>query len=345
MAGEDRTASHVLMFARTLDTEPYHFDFFQAVRRIECLNRDKKRLGCSQRPSEDPIRLAQEPFLTFAPSTLAAFYPATDKRPARLAVRFLGLFGPNGPLPMHLTEYAYDRLHNAKDPTFSRFLDIFHHRLLSLFYRAWASAQPTVSLDRPESDRFAVYVGSLFGIGMPALRERDAVPDLAKLHFAGQLVGQTRHPAGLSAILREFFRLPVAIREFIGHWLELPKEGRLRLGETPETGALGVATIIGSRVWSCQSKFRIVIGPIGLKDYLRMLPGGDSLRRLVAWVRNYAGDAWAWDVNLILKKEEVPALVLGQQGRLGWTTWVTSRDFTNDADDLRLNPMLQPGRE
>ena len=173
------------------------------------------------------MRLAQEPSVVFAPATLAALEPeqdgpAQDHRAARLLVHFFGLFGPDGALPLHLTEYARDRRRNHRDPTFQRFADIFHHRALSLFYRAWANARPTVSLDRPEQDRFALYVGALIGLGMDSLRDRDAMPDLAKLHFAGHLAGQTRHAEGLGSILSSFFRTPVRIEGFIGAWLGLP---------------------------------------------------------------------------------------------------------------------------
>ncbi len=249
------------------------------------------------------------------------------------------MFGPIGPLPIHLTVYAYDRLRNAHDPTFARFLDVFHHRMLTLFYRAWANARPAVSFDRPESDWFGVYLASLFGLGMETLRNRDALPDVAKLHFAGRLACQTRNPDGLQAMMAQYFGLPVRIEEFVGAWMDLPDNGRCRLGLSPETGALGLTAIAGARVWGCQQKFRIVLGAVDLAEYRRLLPGGDSLRRLVALVRNYIGDELGWDLNLILKREEVPHLKLGESGRLGWTTWLGERQAESDADDLVLDPL------
>ena len=209
--------------------------------------------------------------------------------------------------------------------------------MLCLFYRAWADTQPTVSYDRPETDRFHVYVGAQFGLGMSSLWNRDAAPDLAKFHYAGRLVCQTRNPEGLEALLRDFFKLPVAVETFVGHWLPLDEKSRCRLGETPATGLLGLTAVIGERVWDCQHKFRIVIGPMALREFQRFLPGSDSLRRLVAWVRNYVGDELFWDLNLVLKKEEVPPLVLGQQSQLGWTTWLSDRPPARDADDLKLD--------
>ncbi|HOB62081.1 MAG TPA: type VI secretion system baseplate subunit TssG [Candidatus Competibacteraceae bacterium] len=337
MASPDRTSAYAVALLEALRREPYAFHFFQALRRLECLYREQPRLGKSSRLAEDPVRLAQEPSLAFAPSTLAGFQPGDEERPARLTEYFLGLFGPNGPLPLHLTEYVRDRSRNVGDHTLARFADVFHHRMLCLFYRAWADTQPTVSFDRPETDRFNVYVGASFGLGMPSLWQRDAVPDLAKFHYAGRLSNPIRNAEGLEAILADFFKLPAMIETFVGHWLPLAEVSRCRLGESPETGLLGMTAVIGERVWDCQYRFRIVMGPMGLADFQRFLPGSDSLRRLVDWVRNYIGDELLWDVNLVLRKEEVPPLALGEGSRLGWTTWLNSQPPEHDADELKLD--------
>lgn len=322
-----------------LREKPYAFDFFQALRRIECAYPDKMRLGEAARTADEPIRLGQEPSLAFAPSTLASFTPGDDGHAPRLSVFFFGLFGPNGALPTHLTEFARDRMRNSGDYAFSRFMDVFHNRMLGLFYRAWANAQPTVNLDRPEKDRFATYVGSLSGIGMPSLRHRDAMPDLAKLYFAGRMSCQTRHAEGLRAIVASFFRVPVEIQEFVADWLELPENSRWRLGESRETGTLGLTTTVGERIWSCHHKFRIMLGPIDLAAYRRLLPGRGVLPLLVAIVRNYVGDELSWDAKIVLRKEDVPDLRLDGTAQLGWTTWVAGGRRDRDADDLLLNPM------
>ena len=317
--------------------EPWRWSFFQAMRRVEAEYADSPRLGRSVRPSQDRVRLAQEPSVEFAPSTLAAVEDATEYSPQRILVHFFGLFGPDGALPLHLTEYARDRRRNHRDPTMQRFADLFHHRAMSLFYRAWADVRPTVTFDRPETDRFALYVGSLIGLGMDSLRDRDAMPDLTKLHFAGHLAGQTRHAEGLAAILGAFFQMKVRVECFIGTWLTLPEADRTRLGGGAATASLGRSALAGSRVWTRQNKFRLVFGPLTLADYLRLLPAGDSFHRLIPIVRNYAGDTMVWDVNLILKRDEVPKLQLGRQGRLGWTTWLVPRTRSDDAADLYLD--------
>ena len=151
MASPDRTAAYAVELFEALRRAPHAFHFFQALRRLECLYRDQPRLGKSTQLADDPVRLAQEPSLIFAPATLATFEPGGDGKLPRLSEYFLGLFGPHGPLPTHLTEYARDRWRNHGDRTFAWFADVFHHRMLCLFYRAWADTQPTVSFDRPET--------------------------------------------------------------------------------------------------------------------------------------------------------------------------------------------------
>jgi len=95
---------------------------------------------------------------------------------------------------------------------------------------------------------------------------------------------------------------------------------------------------VGAHIWDCQQKFRVILGPLTLPHYERMLPGEASHERLVDWIRNYTGDELCADVQLVLKAEEVPQTQLGAQGRLGWTTWLQSEPFERDADDLVLRP-------
>ena len=318
---------------------PTAYDFFRAVRLLEARHADRPRIGTSVDPRDDPVRFGQRPSLGFARSTIESFTEG-GAQPHHLFVNFMGMFGPNAPLPLHLTDYARDRETNAKDETLAAFLNIFHHRLLSLFYRAWAVNQKAADLDRPEHASFTRFIGSFFGLGMAELRHRDAVSDWAKLYYSGWLSGQTRNVDGLEMILRDYFQMPVRVLTFVGHWLQLPEHSVCRLGEQPETGTLGRSAVIGSRVWDCQLKFRIRIGPVGLAQLQRLLPGSETFVRLRCWVRGYSGDEHLWDVQVVLKKEEVPAIQLGSAGLLGWTSWLKSRPSERDADDLVLEPQL-----
>jgi type VI secretion system protein ImpH len=343
MADDQRTTSDALTLLEALQRSPHEFDFFQAMRLLERAYAEYPRWGEALGPADEPVRIGQDPSLAFAPSTLSSFSVSDGARPARLGVLFLGVFGPNGALPLHLSEHARHRLYHHGDTTFARFVDLFHHRLLSLFYRAWASSRPTVQHDRPETDRFAVYIATLIGRGLPALRNRDALPDSAKLFYAGRFAAQTRNAEGLAAIVGDFFEVPARIEEFMGEWIELPKDclwgmGVLPRRGSPRMGLLGRTAMLGSRVWSVQHKFRIVLGPLGRASFRRLAPGGASVTRLVAMVRNYMGDELAWDVRLVPQSEAVQPLQLGSS-QLGWTTWlVRDSERLTHWEDLIFDP-------
>lgn len=325
-----RETDAVGLFARLAEA-PYRFDFYHTLRLLECLFDSRPRWGHALRPADEPVRFGQDPELTFAPAPLSSFQTGRDGRP-RLQVRLFGLLGPNGPLPLHITEYARERLRHAGDRTLSRFLDVFHHRFVTLFYRAWAQAQPHVNYDRPGDDRFASYIGAFIGLAPKGLRERDALPGLAKLFHCGSLIRHTRNAEGLRGILEHFCRVPVQIEEFVGHWLTIETRERTRLGG--EGAALGAGAVAGAQVWDRQSKFRLHLGPLSLEQYESFLPGGALIDRLVDWVRLYTCFEFEWDVRLILRKDDVPPLTLGQRGRLGWTSWLGRRQAATDAGDL-----------
>jgi type VI secretion system protein ImpH len=324
-----------------LAAAPHRHDFYQTLRRLECAWSGAPRWGQARRPAEEPVRLGQDADMAFAPAPLSSF-TIRGERP-RLGIRLFGLLGPNGPMPLHVTEYARERLRHANDPTLARFLDLLQHRFAAFFYRAWAQAQPHVNRDRPSQDRFTAFVGSFAGLGAPSARRRDAVPDEAKLFHAGTLARHVRHAEGLRAILAHYFGVPVRIEEFVGHWMPLGPRERTALAQGD--AVLGAGAVLGRRVWDAQHKFRVHVGPLTLAQYESFLPGGQPFGRLVDWVRLYLGVELAWDVRLRLSCAEVPRLRLGRQGRLGWTTWLGTRPSPSDAGDLCLNAESFVSRE
>jgi type VI secretion system protein ImpH len=336
MASEDGFETHSLI--DQLAADPYRWDFYHAVRSLEALHPASPRVGTSLRVADDPVRFCQQPSLRFEPATLTEFRHQRADAPQRMFVAFLGLLGPMGPMPLHLTEFIRDRERNANDPTAARFLDIFNHRVISLFYRAWAVNQQAVSFDRPELDRYSTFIATLIGLGTPHLRNRDEAPDLAKLHYSGRLAAQTRNAEGLRAILEDYFKVHVEIEQFVGHWMKLPEDCQCRLGESRYTGVLGKTTIVGSKIWECQQRFRIRMGPMGFADYQRLLPSGRSIRRLRDWVLNYVAQQFGFDVQLVLRGNEVPDCKLGKGARLGWSTWMKTKPgpMEKDRDDLVL---------
>jgi type VI secretion system protein ImpH len=336
MASEGRTETSAVEYLTSVSEKPYRYGFFQTVRCINCFYQDKPLTGKANKPSDDPIRFIQEPYTFFAPSTLGGLEIDSSSQYPRLSQRFIGMFGPNGALPLHLTEYVRDRSRHHRDHSMARFVDMFHHRIVSLFYSAWAQAQPAVQFDRPEEDRFSMYVGSLFGLGMPSLRGVDSMHHFSKLSFAGHLSSLPRHVDGLVSMIRGYFDVPTQLREFIAHWMKIPAMDRVQLGDSSLNGCLGSDTVIGERVWQRQDKFRIILGPLSLDQYEAFLPSGKSFDALVAVVRNYVGLEYLWEVNLILKKEEKPVTCLGKSGALGWTSWLQTESQLDHVDDLLL---------
>jgi type VI secretion system protein ImpH len=322
-----------------LAAEPWAHDFYSVLRQVQAFSPELPRLGAALRPSAEAIRLGQDPELDFAPAALMSF-KAEGARP-RLGARFLGLFGPMGPLPLHLTEYARDRLRNHGDPTFARFADVFHHRTLLLFYRAWAQAQPTVQADRPNDDQFAKWVSALFGQAPAPLRRADSVADAAKRFAGGHLARPTRSPEAIAKVLKQFFEVPIRVEPYVGHWMPLRPEDRSRLGRpgARHGSALGVSAVAGGKVWDRQYKLRLHVGPLTLAQYEQFLPGQPSLIELRDWMRQLVGFELLWDVRLVLKGDQVPALrMAGQTARLGRTTWLGRKTPHPDRGELHLHP-------
>ena len=343
LAPEAERRQRLAALFAALQAAPRTHDFFAVLRQVEALRPDLPRLGQALRPSQEALRLAQEPELDFAPAALASFDAAARGAP-RLGVRFFGLYGPQGPMPLHFTEYVRERLRFRGDATAARFLDVFHHRLLAFFYRAWAEAQPTVHHDRPDDDRFAAWLGAACGLGADA-PEACVLPANARLFQAGLLGARSRHPEGLAKLLASHFRVPVAIETHVAHWLALEPEDRTRLGfarSRRETGAgtgqLGVNSASGSKLRDRQYKFRIALGPLTLRRYESFLPGGTDWRALAEWVRLYTGLDLRWDVQLALARDHVPEPRLGRPLRLGVATWIGRADHPRDRRDLRLRP-------
>jgi type VI secretion system protein ImpH len=328
MADACRLTPHSLSSHAEAKTE---FDFFHVLRRLENRHRDKPRIGRALRLAQDMVRLGQAASLAFPSSAIASV--DTSAELPRVGVHCFGMLGPNGALPLHFTEYVWQRAKHFGDHGLGSFLDLFHHRMLSFFYRAWADANPAVQGDRPDQDRFAVRVSALFGLGSPSLRDRDALPDSIKRYYAGQLADQARHPEGLLAMITDHFGMPAHLEEFVGEWIDIPEDCLWKMGDrrAQAGGMLGLNTTLGSRVWLRQGRFQVVLGPLTRHQFTRVAPGGALLPALVALVRTYVGDSLRWDLRLELKQDAVPPLQLGS-AILGQTAWLwTIGDARQDA--------------
>lgn len=317
---------------------PWRYDLFQLLRRLDAQGGEKYPLGRAPLPRHEPLRIGQTPSLAFAPSTLAAVSAREGCALHDVSILSFGLFGPNGPLPIHMTEHARARLYHHQDPSLTAFADLFHHRLSLLFYRAWADAQPTVSLDRPDSRRFEHYLASLIGMGQPAQRAQGSLSEHARLMLSGHLSRHGRDAEGLEKVLRCYFDVPVRIEQNVAQWLPLDKRERARLGAGRQMPRLGESAFLGVAVRDVQHKLRIEIGPLTLARYREFLPGEPQADALRDWVRQYLGIEYVWEVRLLLASDEVPGATLGDQGRLGYSAWLGQQPVPRPRGDLTFSP-------
>ena len=363
---------------RQLSREPYSFSFFQAVRVLERLWSNKAAVGQDSPPSEEIVRFRAHQSLQFPASEIYAFEEPKEDAPARMTVTFMGMTGSSGVLPRPYTELVLARA-RQKDTTFRSFMDLFNHRLISLFYRAWEKyrfwlgyeraaqiqqrpdwqsphkLRDFTLYERPKIDLFSEAILNVAGLGSPSLRyqvrnhehliHRREIDDETIRFYSGHLSQQRRSAVGLESLLRDFFGVPVQIHQFFGQWLCLDREyqTQLVLGGNTE---LGVTAIVGERVWDVQSKFRIELGPLTYSQFTKFLPSGSAHRPLAHLARLYAGLEFDMDLQLALRADEVPQCKLGAGSlggtQLGWDTWIRCAEFTTSRSEPVFNLKDEP---
>ncbi len=317
---------------------PWRYDLFQMLRRLDAQGGERYPLGRAPLPRHEPLRIGQEPSLAFAPSTLAKASARENSPLHDVSILSFGLFGPNGPLPVHLTEYARERIYHHQDSSLSAFADLFHHRLTLLFYRAWADAQPTVSLDRDDAHHFERYMASLIGMGQPTQLAKGSLSDHARYAVAGHLTRHGRDAEGLQKILSYYFKVPVTLVENVPHWQPIDRRERAQLGAGRRMPTLGQSAFLGIAVRDVQHKFRIELGPLRLESYNQFLPGQPWAEQLRDWVRQYLGIEYVWDVRLILAAEDVKGVTLGGPAQLGFNGWLGHQAEPRPRKDLTFSP-------
>ncbi len=315
------------------------YSFFQAMRQIETSHPAMPRVGCSSSPSQEHFRIQQPADLAFAPTAIDSIRETEDGK-ITVEQRFFGLLGPSGPLPLHLTEIVRNRARHSNDSALQSFLDIFHHRMASLFYRAWSSARPTVQRDRPTQDRFAMYLGALVGVGLRNSRNRDAWSDESKSYFAGRLGSLSRNTEGLTSMVASVVHTTVSVEPFSLRWLPLSAQETTKLGGKPKissqglgSNCLGRTTVLGQKVADRQSLIDVRLGPMSYSHFQKILPGEPQRTELHSVVRAHVGCGMDAIIRPILRKEEVPRIQLGCAGQLGRNTWIQSKPIDRDRDD------------
>jgi type VI secretion system protein ImpH len=321
---------------RSLEAEPWRFDYFAVLRLLERLFQDRPRIGDSAALRDEFVMLGQDPFMDFPASNLARFVQR-DNKTLKLFVKYLGLLGPQGALPLALTEESYHYL-LARDEAFPRFLDLFNHRFIQLFFRAWADSRPIAQHDRPDADRFAAYIGSAIGLGSPPYHGLDTVPDAAKLGFAGLLGAQAKCASRLAGAICGMFDVTAEVEEFVGTRLVLEAAEWTILGVGYYV--LGGDALLGRSIFSVQDKIRVRIFTRSLAQYIRFLPTGDLCEPLADLVFFYNGEQLDWDAELAIPAGAAAPTRIGKFGQLGWTTWMAPNWTSMEATrrDARFHP-------
>ena len=324
--------------AEQLFAEPYRFDFFQAVHLLERLMPRATRVGEGSGVRPEPVRFRSSLLAAFPASEIDRLRLGAAGEPPEMLVNFMGLAGGFGPLPPPLAEHVMARA-RAGDTAARDFLDLFNHRLVSLFFRVRAKHRPALARGTPADSNFALYLGALYGMALPELRGRLAFPDRALLHYAGLLAQVPRSLHGLERMVADYFGVAVTGEPLQGRWLAIDPVEQTRIGAGGRNRALGQGAVLGKRAWDQQAGICLTLGPLDLARFVDFLPGGAGHRRLQSMVAFYAEGALEPEYRLRLKAEEVPGTRLGRKrgAKLGWTTFLTTRPRRTPGE-VRLRP-------
>jgi type VI secretion system protein ImpH len=332
-----------MSYADELLAEPWRFDLLNVLRRFEREHPQKPRIGDAAALTDEFVILSQDPYMEFPASTLEGAILEPSGR-VRLVARFLGMFGPQGALPLTTTEESYIWL-IERDDAFPRFADIFQRRFLALFYRAWADPRPIAQNDRPGADRFIAYIGSMIGIGSPPYRDADSISDFAKMEFAGLIAPRAKSASRLRGLIAGLFGVKVEIDEFVGSWLSFDAQECTQLGANQSR--LGSDCIVGSSIFSVNDKFRIRIFVKDIEQYERFLPGSELAQQVGDAVFLYLGEEFDWDMELAIPAGEITPVRVGLGAKLGWTSWMApnwSRTDQTIRTDARFHVVSRMSR-
>lgn len=332
MAAEKREQDAPL--AERLFAEFHKFSFYQAVTLLEALAPGRLPLGTALSPADEPLRFKVMPGAAFPPSDIMNLTAGDPEHPAEMEVSFLGLIGPSGVLPNWYNELAAERL-TRKDPAMVAFFNIFHHRLLSLFYLAWKKHHISVTFREGAQDRFSLCLMSLIGLGTGGLAGRMGLAEESLLFSSGLLSRQPPSAIALETVAASCSGQKAELQQFIERVVPLPPEERTRLGTA--NSVLGATALCGSRVAECQTGFRLCLGPMKRADFFRFLPGGELLKPTFSLIRYLAGIEYEVELRIILRREDVPPLHLGgrpgsESPRLGCSTWIKAPGVLHDRD-------------
>ncbi|HYZ84160.1 MAG TPA: type VI secretion system baseplate subunit TssG [Bryobacteraceae bacterium] len=319
--------------------EPFTFQFFQSIRLLERMYPDRNPVGRFTHPANEVVRFRTNPATSFPASQIHMFEFSPTGQPTMM-INFMGLTGPMGTLPLYYSELIRERL-RQKDRTMLAFFDLFNHRMISFFYQAWEKYRFAIAYERGERDRLTLRLLDFIGLGTKGLQRRQAVRDDALLFYTGLFALRTRSAQALQNILADYFGVPVRVEQFIGAWYPLDRSNQCQFEDADSfSEQLGVGAVVGDEIWDQQSGVRIVFGPLTLEQYVDFLPNGSAFEPVRAITRFFAGDQTDFEIQLVLKRDEVPPCEIGSAGeikpQLGYLTWAKTVSMNRDPGDTIL---------
>ena len=346
-----------------LQRQPYSYDFFQAVRLLESstLCEKKARLVSGSMPmtsseANELVRFSSNSTLSFSANDIDSItkIQVGDRGQSNqqwlLSSGFMGLSGSHGVMPYHLSEQILKQV-REKNYALIDFLDIFNHRILSLFYKAWSKYRLPVNYEKQklvqsvEKDSISYAIASLIGLGTEGLDKSLLIPQDAMLGFAGSLSRGICTASSLESMLSRYFDIDATIEQFQGTWYELPEDIQTRMPGgiwgKGRNNRLGKNAVIGSRAYQLQSKFLIKIAPMPYEDFMTYLPGEKKLEELKQMVSFAVGDELDFEILITVYSVDMPSAQLLQddhyQPRLGWNTPMNTQQSKDSVIDILLS--------
>ena len=307
---------------RGLTRRPGQYSFFHAVRQLELLNPEGPRVGELSNGTAPPIlRFAQVPHLYSPPSEIFDYSTGPVGGSPTMQVFFFGLFGPGGALPLSFTEYVHTRGRRFYDLTMQRFADIFHDRLLGLYYRAGTRAQQVVSYDRRQ-DALGEHLADL--AGLPAAGQDAPLPPQLPAAFFQELL-TPHHPDSIRRVLGRFFGFPVRLQQAVPCRLTTEPAAHCLLGRSGP-GTLGQDVLLGESCRSLSEKVVIHVGPIPYATLEDFLPGGCGEQRLRALLAAMEPHPLIWELRFRVITETIPPRRLNGTLALGHNACLPNSD-------------------
>jgi len=303
----------------------HRYEFFSLIQLLEQSAPEAAPIGHLGPPRQEALRLRPHLSLGFPARDVEALEKEDGRW--RMTVTFLGLYGSDSPLPPHYTELL---LHGDGEgtETLRAFLDLFHHRLLSLYYRTFQKYQLHASLVEPSRNPL---LGALARLaGRDPADTSSCIPSMRFLRYTGLLAQRPLSAAALEAALSDFFEgIAVRIEQCVPRWVDVPESSLNSLGVLGCT--LGQDLTLGGRVGDRSGRLRVCVGPLGWADYQDFLPGGMARDYLEEMVAQLKPDHLEHEVSVAVRGDEVPALALDgrRDRRLGWTTWLSSSELSD----------------